>query len=67
MHVAVTRESRLMFEAISGLRDELTAQQLVGGVAERSASNGWPLWLTTGWKAYQPAILSFFSMVIHFI
>ena len=67
VHCSMARESRLLLEVGVAPRTEETAKKLVASTSSRLAEGCFPLWCSDGWKSYIEALLSLFSVVIHFI
>lgn len=67
VHCSMVRESRLWLAAEVAPRTEETAQRLIAATVKRLAEGSFPLWCSDGWKPYAAALLSLFSVVIHFI
>ena len=67
VHCSMARESRLLMAVEVAPRTLETAKTLVNNTAARLAPGYWPLWCTDGWESYVEALLSLFSMLLHFI
>lgn len=67
VHCSMARESRLLMEVEVGPRTTKTAQTLVENTAKRLSESSQPLWCSDGWDCYIEALLSVFSIMLHFI
>ncbi len=67
VHCSMARASRLLLDVEVAPRTEETAKKLVKSTNSRLAEGCFPLWCSDGWKSYVEALLSLFSVMIHFI